>query len=152
MPLKHLAKRHNFYEGSHESMQTIHSSDITFPWIKPEKSENFIIGEHYMIHFFNSIYLYTQPLPSVLLEWCLLNGSWIKCTEAIGLKWKIACVSSKWIWHHASGDPDKKRILSQSPYQKLCFSSTTSSFFSVWALNSTISPVPGEKYMEICGQ
>lgn len=75
MIFKHLAKRHNFYEGSHESMQSIHPSDITFPWIKPEKSENFITGDHYMIHSFNSIYPYTQPLPSVPLELCLLNGS-----------------------------------------------------------------------------
>lgn len=94
-------------------MQTIRSSYITFPWIKPEKSENFITGEHYMIHSFNSIYSYTQPLPSVPLELWLPNCSWIKCTEAINLKWKTDCVSIKYIWHHAQ-EPTKELLVSVS--------------------------------------
>lgn len=78
-----------------------------------------------MIHSFNSIYSYTQPLPSVLLELCLPNCSWIKCTEAINLKWKTDSVSSKYIWHHAQ-EPTKELCLSLSI--RNCFSSTTSSF------------------------
>lgn len=113
VPFTCLAERPNFYEGSHKNMQTIHSSDITFPWIKPEKSENFITGEQYMIYPFNSIYSYIQSLPSVPLELCLPNCSWIKCSEAISLKWKTGCVSSKYIWHHAQV-PTKELYLSLS--------------------------------------
>lgn len=43
-------------------MQTTHSSDTIFPWIKQENPENFITGRD-MAHHFNSICPNTQPLP-----------------------------------------------------------------------------------------